>query len=199
MKKSSCRYATLLKQSNMIRRKGLKTKTRLKTKKRINRKSKTPIALAKEQLWKSLRDLVRKRDGPVCVVCGKEGLTGANWHGGHFIPSSTCGLYLRYDWRNVHSSCYHCNINLGGNGAMFYRSLAAKYGEPFVENLFKDQQMEVKWGVQELVLLKDYYDSLIEKYDHDKLTKLTLEYNGYHPKETYIPIPERGQANTTST
>lgn len=147
---------------------------------KIAKKSKTPIARAKEVLWQSLRTLVRHRDSNICFICKKPDLAGANWHGGHFIPSSVSGMFLRYDLRNVHSSCYHCNINLGGNGSLFYKRLAEEYGNEFVDKLFVDKQKVVKWGIPELEQMTAYYDSLL-KLQPKKLIKITKEYNGFIP------------------
>jgi hypothetical protein len=134
---------------------------------------KKSLAPLKKKLWELCKELVRKRDGKVCVVCGKAIATKAGWHTGHFIPSSTCGAYLRYDLRNLHSSCYNCNINLGGNGALFYRSLEARYGKEFVEAIFRDKNKSVKADII-------FYTEKIEQYkeltklSRKKLTKYTI-------------------------
>jgi hypothetical protein len=118
-----------------MKRTALKRKTKLKK-----------VSPKKHQikLWEICKQLVRKRDGNVCVICKKDNISGANQHTGHFIPSASCGAFLRYDLRNLHSSCYHCNINLGGNGAMFYRELVLKYGQDFVDRLFIDKNKIIK-------------------------------------------------------
>lgn len=126
----------------------------------------------KGKLWELCKELVRIRDGNVCVICGRCGLVGSNWHTGHIIPASTCGAFLRFDLRNIHSSCYNCNINLGGNGALFYRQLEKKYGKRWCENLFKDKQKIVK--ADDL-----FYQQKIEQYkkmcswDKDQLFDFT--------------------------
>lgn len=125
---------------------------------------KNQIPALKKKLWELCKAIVRKRDGNICVVCGKDIATKAGWHTGHFIPSSTCGAYLRYDLRNLHSSCYNCNINLGGNGAMFYRALEVRYGKEFVDHIFRDKNRSVKADVL-------FYLDLIERYQ--KLATLT--------------------------
>lgn len=131
----------------------------------------TPKKL-KEELWELCKKIVRARDGNVCIICGKSNLEGSGWHTGHFLPSSTCGAYLRYDLRNLHSSCYNCNINLGGNGAMFYKILVSKFGQDFVDRLFVDKQKIIK--ADEI-----FYNSKINEYekiqdwDKDKLLNYT--------------------------
>ena len=145
---------------------------------RLKRKSKTPLAKAKLKLWEICKQLVRKRDGSICVICGKENLTGSNWHTGHLIPSASCGGYLRYDLRNLHSNCYHCNVNLGGNGAEYYRVVKDYYGEDFVERIFKDKNKTIKLDLE-------YVNDLIEKYTKllDKTPEELLEYTKAYGRE----------------
>lgn len=92
----------------------------------------------------------------MCVICGKTGLEGSGWHTGHFIPRSTCGAFLKYDLRNIHSSCYNCNINLGGNGALFMVALEKKYGREYVDGILRDRSSIIK--------AYDHYQNLIEEY-----------------------------------
>lgn len=126
----------------------------------------------KETLWELCKRIIRKRDGNVCIICGKSGLEGSSWHTGHFIPSSSCGVFLRYDLRNLHSSCYNCNINLGGNGAMFYKVLVSKYGQDFVDQLFVDKNLITKadWIFYEKKI--DEYKK-IQGWDENKLLDYT--------------------------
>lgn len=145
---------------------------------RLAKKSKTPIAKSKEILWDTVKALIRKRDGNKCFICGKSDLSGAGWHGGHFIPSSTCGMFLRYDIRNVHSSCYYCNINLGGNGAMFYKRLAEEYNQDFVNKLFIDKNKTVKWDISDLERMTEYHKKLLDKTPK-QLISFTKKYNGF--------------------
>lgn len=111
----------------------------------------------KEKLWKLCKEIVRTRDSNICLICNKSSLERSNWHTGHLIPSSACGAYLRYDIRNLHSSCYRCNINLGGNGALFYIQVLEKYGIKFIDKLFLDKNKIIKAD-------NIYYESLIDEY-----------------------------------
>jgi hypothetical protein len=115
------------------------------------------VSTLKNKLWELCKQLVRIRDGNVCIICGKSNLEGSGWHTGHFIPSSTCGGFLRFDLRNLHSSCYNCNINLGGNGAIFYTKLVEKYGQEFVDDIFKDKNRITKLDAQ-------FYEEKIKEY-----------------------------------
>lgn len=125
----------------------------------VKRKLKTPEQKAKERLWELCKDLTRARYGNVCFTCGKGGLSGASWHTGHFLPSSTCGAFLRYDLRNLRPQCYFCNINLGGNGAAFYQRLVETEGQAYVDQLFLDRNTVVKADLK-------FYTGLIERYTH---------------------------------
>lgn len=125
---------------------------------KLPKKKKTPEKKLKEKLWELCKNLVRKRDGNVCIICNKTNLDGSGWHTGHFIPSSTCGAFLRYDLRNLHSSCYNCNINLGGNGAMFYKVLVEKYGQNFVDKIFQDKNNIIKAD-------STFYEEKIKQYE----------------------------------
>lgn len=118
---------------------------------------------AREKLWEVCKQLVRKRDGDRCFICGKAGLVGSNWHTGHFIPSSVCGGYLRYDIRNLASSCYACNINLGGNGALFNQRLRSVYGDEHVERIFEDRQKTIKLDLIYLTELTNEYRLVMER------------------------------------
>lgn len=138
----------------------------------LRKKSKSNIKRLQDKLWEHCKKLVRERDGNICIICNKQNLEGSGWHTGHFIPSSTCGAYLRYDLRNLHSCCYNCNINLGGNGALFYRKLVDIYGQVFVDNVFRDKNNIIK--ADEI-----FYENKIKEYEEmeswgkDKLLNYT--------------------------
>ncbi len=106
----------------------------MKKEKKVN-KAKLLKKLKKE-LWDLCKQYVRKRDGRVCFTCGKKHLEGGNQHTGHGIPSCTCPFELDYYWYNLAVQCYFCNIHAGGNGSVFMRNLAKKYGQEVVNTLF---------------------------------------------------------------
>lgn len=144
----------------------------------ISKKSKTPLAKAKTKLWKVLKELIEIRDGDTCISCGAEGLKGHHKHGGHFIPSSSCGGFLRYDLRNVHVQCSTCNLFRGGAGAEYTRALEKKYSTGFVDNIIEDKQVSIKLDVNYVESLTNYYLTLLNK-DQDQLLKLTKNYKGF--------------------
>ncbi len=146
---------------------------------KIRKKSKSPLAKAKEKLWKVLKQLIEKRDGSVCISCRAEGLSGHHKHGGHFISSSSCGGFLRYDLRNVHIQCSTCNLHRGGAGAEYSRALDKKYGRKFVDKIIEDKQVSIKLDIQYIEKLTDYYSSLLD-LSQEQLIKLTKNYKGFN-------------------
>lgn len=146
---------------------------------KINKKSKSELAKAKERLWKTLKKVIDIRDGDICISCGAEGLRGANKHGGHFIPSSSCGGFLRYDLRNVWNQCATCNLFRNGAGAEYTLALQKKFGLEFVEKIIRDKQKTIKLDVDYINRMTEFYDSLLTKSKKQLLT-LTKNYEGFN-------------------
>lgn len=88
---------------------------------------KTTLAALKRKLWKLFALYVKERDGNVCFSCGRESLVGSGWHAGHLFPAGSHNV-IRLEPKNVHSQCYFCNINLGGNGAAYTARFLDRYG-----------------------------------------------------------------------
>lgn len=127
------------------------------------RKKKTDQQHLKEELWelckKITRELYKNYDGTWdCFTCGRLIDQPAKAQTGHFIPSSTCGAYLRFDLRNLRIQDYYCNINLGGNGAMFYKNMVEDVGQEEVDQLFKDKQIITQVN-------KEFYTTRIDEYE----------------------------------
>lgn len=145
---------------------------------KIKRKSKTPLAKAKLKLWATLKKVIDIRDGNICISCGAGNLSGHNKHGGHFIPSSSCGGFLRYDLRNVHNQCATCNLFRNGAGAEYTLTLQKKYGTKFVEKVVEDKQVSIKLDMDYITSLTEYYESLLNK-NQKQLISLTKNYKGF--------------------
>lgn len=118
--------------------------------------AKSPLKKLQDKVWKEAKRLILNKYGNKCYTCGRDNLTGSNCQLGHFIPSGACGAYLRLDTRNLRIQCYHCNINLGGNGAEYYRKMVSEVGQESVDKLFQDKQKSVK--------AIDHYAKLLELY-----------------------------------
>lgn len=124
-------------------------------------KKRSPKSL-KNELWELCKKVVRSRyknedESWNCFTCGRRIDEARKAQTGHFIPSGGCGAYLRYDLRNLRIQCYNCNINLGGNGAEFYRRMILEVGKKETNQIFKDKQKIIK--ADEL-----FYLQLINKY-----------------------------------
>jgi len=113
------------------------------------------------KLWKVCSEYIKKRDGRICITCGKEIKPGKGVHNGHFLPSKTCGFNLRYDEKNLNVQCFYCNKNLGGFGAMYYKKMVEKHGQEFVDNLFRRYKEHLlnkeKWADKDYLNKIEYY------------------------------------------
>jgi hypothetical protein len=83
---------------------------------------------------------------------------GSNWHTGHLFAKASLGAYLKYDLRVLRPQCYHCNINLGGNGARFIENMRRIEGDQYVDKIIKDMNIIVK--------AYDFYVDLLIKYQY---------------------------------
>lgn len=117
---------------------------------------KKTVTQLKKKLWEECRRLIIEQYGNTCFTCGKF-CEGSNRHIGHFIPSSTCGAFLRYDLRNLRIQCYHCNINGGGQGAEYYKRLVEEMGQEHVDQIFRDKNISIKADAQ-------WYEGKIAEY-----------------------------------
>lgn len=82
-------------------------------------------------------------------------MQGSNAQCGHFVPSSICGLGLRYDPINLRCQCLVCNLHKSGNYVTFRENLVRDYGEEYVRQL-EARRHEIT---------KDFnYEEAIEKY-----------------------------------
>lgn len=117
---------------------------------------KLTIGKIQKKLWEECKRIIRSRYGNSCFTCNKSGLAGSDWHTGHFIPKSVCGAYLKYDLRNLRPQCYSCNINAGGNGAIYYKNMVECEGQKYVDQLFLDKQKVIKAMDHYIYLLDEY-------------------------------------------
>lgn len=109
----------------------------------IRRKSKSPLAKLKDELWELCKELTRLRYGYICYTCGKYTQFP---HTGHFITDSTCSTELSYDLKNLRPQCYACNIHKSGNWVEYERRLIRDHGKEYIEEL--KQRNEKTKGLQ---------------------------------------------------
>ena len=122
----------------------------------LKKKSKQKISTIQNKIWELLKNIIRQKYGNTCYTCSRTGLSGGNWQTGHMWPKASVGAYLKYDPRILRPQCYHCNINLGGNGAVFYTRMLKEIGKEEMEKLERDRQVIVK--------AYDHYVKLLEEY-----------------------------------
>jgi hypothetical protein len=117
---------------------------------------KQSISLLKKNLWKIVATRIKERDKFQCFTSGKF-VEGVNAHCGHGTPSSVCGGRLRYHPKNLHCQSYYENINLGGNGRVYYQNQVKKYGQDTVDKLDQLQHKFIKCDSIFYLTLIDLY------------------------------------------
>jgi len=86
------------------------------------------------------------------------------------IPRASGGLSLYFHEKNVHCQCYRCNINLGGNGAVYANNFIERYGQEEFDEIIrlKDQGM-VKYNISDYERMKEEYEKkvgdILETYE----------------------------------
>lgn len=143
--------------SDVIRKTARKHKRNvLRGKSKGIKPKKVPIGKLQKQLWLECKRIIRKRYGNTCFTCGRTGLAGSNWHTGHLLAKASVGAILKYDLRILRPQCYNCNINYGGNGAVFIENLRKKEGDEYVEKILQDRS--------KIINAYDHYLKLLEEY-----------------------------------
>lgn len=143
-----------------MRRSGFKKKITVPLKKtKLKRKSKSDSRKLQDELWQECRRITlmryEKNGKHYCFTCDKE-IDGSNRQLGHFIANSVGGALLRYNLDNLRLQCYYDNINLGGNGAVFYKRLLEEKGQEHIDELFRLKNQTTN--------ALDHYKALLEKY-----------------------------------
>lgn len=138
---------------------------------KVKRPKLASISSLKKTLWKLVSDFIRERDAYKCKTCGRVGI-GSQIHAGHFIPNASGGALLRYHPQNIYAQCYHDNINLGGDGANYYRILEIEHGKEMVQKLFNLKLYSIQAD-------RYFYESLIQLYknrNQDEIIKFLESY-----------------------
>lgn len=124
---------------------------------------KKTVSSARKKAWTAfsrfirLRDTIERGSGEYvpCTTCGSI----KHWkeqQAGHFIPQAQ-GNAVRFDERNVHTQCYRCNINLGGNGPEYYPFMENEYGIDVIAELKRLSNTTRKYSISELEEMEKEY------------------------------------------
>jgi len=104
---------------------------------------------------------IRLRDqGNNCISCGKK---PKKENAGHFYSAGT-HTAVRFDERNVHLQCEHCNSYLSGNLLMYRDNLLIKLGYEEFERLTVDAMLTRKYTREELKEIINTYKLKIKSF-----------------------------------
>ena len=131
-----------------------------------------PIGKLKKLLWTEFalyNKLIRSEDGQYCscYTCGKPLEIGtSNCQMGHWLPKGGYSVHY-FEENNVRPQCYHCNISLSGNTAVFEYELRNEIGDDRVNDMFECRSEKIKRD-------KSWYIDKIDSYK-EKFTFNILE------------------------
>lgn len=133
-----------------------KAKTKIRLEKKAESKKRREWADTKKQVkglthWENATQkvvnqfvLFRDKDLP-CISCGiknheisSNGLTGSEWHAGHFI-SVKVSSFLRFHLWNINKQCCICNQHLSSNRSGYEAGIIARYGQPRLDWLIENK------------------------------------------------------------
>jgi hypothetical protein len=104
---------------------------------------------------------IRLRDqGKNCISCGQK---PKKENAGHFYSAGT-HTAVRFDERNVHLQCEHCNTYLSGNLLMYRDNLLVKLGYEEFERLTVDAMLTQKYTREELKEIINTYKLKIKLF-----------------------------------
>ena len=105
---------------------------------------------------------IRLRDaGNVCISCQKKPLKS---NAGHFYNANN-HWSVRFDERNVHLQCEHCNTYLSGNLIYYRENLLKKIGIEEFENLSAEAMKTRKFTIEELKEIIATYKKKIKELE----------------------------------
>lgn len=106
---------------------------------------------------------IRLRDkGKPCIACGSTNMKKIN--ASHFY-SAGGHMAVRFDERNVHSGCEHCNTFLSGNLLQYRDNLLAKLGNDEFERLTEEAMKTRHYTREELKEIIDTYKKKIKEIE----------------------------------
>ena len=107
---------------------------------------------------------IRLRDaGNVCISCQKKPLKE---NAGHFYNANN-HWSVRFDERNVHLQCEHCNTYLSGNLIYYRENLLTKIGIEEFESLSAEAMKTRKFTIDELKEIIATYKKKIKEMENN--------------------------------
>lgn len=136
-------------------------------KKALKKPKLKPLNKLKAELKMAAHTFVKVRDAistePYngnCITCGKF-VEGGDFQAGHFEPSGSCGVLLRYHPHNIHGQGgFCCNINRNGQQKManeYTMKMIEKYGHERVVELRNLKKRSVNAG-------RYFYETMLGLY-----------------------------------
>jgi hypothetical protein len=116
----------------------------------------------KKLLWKEFALFMKLKysgDGATvcCFTCGAHLEIGtSNCQLGHWLPKGGYSVHY-FNPNNCRPQCYHCNVSLSGNTAVFERRLKEEIGEMAVDEIYESRHQSGKRP-------KEWYIGQIEHY-----------------------------------
>jgi hypothetical protein len=102
---------------------------------------------------------IRERDkNQLCISCQKPPLKK---NAGHFYNANN-HYNVRFDERNVHLQCEHCNTFLSGNLISYRENLIKKIGITDFNNLSEIAHVTRKYNIQEIKELIELYKNKLK-------------------------------------
>jgi hypothetical protein len=139
-------------------------KTKEKLWKQNKKKMKEDIMTVQDYMkvaQQTFNKYIRLRDqGKNCISCGK---IPKKENAGHFYSAGT-HTAVRFDERNVHLQCEHCNSYLSGNLLMYRDNLLIKLGYEEFERLTVDAMLTRKYTREELKEIINTYKLKIKSF-----------------------------------
>ena len=129
------------------------------------KKKKAPnIGQLQKKLWRLCKAVIRVRYGSnngtfTCYTCDIHLDIPKKAQTGHFIPSSVCSAFMRYNLDNLRIQCFQCNINKSGNWIEYEKRLNIDNGTDFAEKL-KQLNEETKGKQYDSI----WYENKIKEY-----------------------------------
>ena len=103
-----------------------------------------------DQLFsKYIRNKYASNGAVSCITCGKTDSV-ARMDAGHYIDRRWTGT--RWNEKNVHPQCQHCNRFLDGNIEKYREKLLSLYGEQVIEELDSEKHKEIDNAAIELII-----------------------------------------------